>query len=486
MALGNILGGLASSAVNAFKDYVNENKNNNKGSSSSSSNKGSSGSSSASSSSSGRGNGGGSNGWTEHYKGGNAELDAALKPWQDAYQEARANGDWEGMQAASNGGNKVRNEWGYAAEDASVDIGRFMGGSSSGSSGGGYLPSYRPGNAGGADYPFQFGSKEEFMEEMGYQDWLEQQQKAVDAAVQQTVNTLNGQKTGVNQNADQMARQAYISYMQSKDRLPQTLAAGGYSGGMADSQALALEADLQNSQKDIMLNRDNTLSAIDQAIANARLEGDIQGAQQQAAMGQQAMDAWMNYMNQANAYANQDYWQKYGYDFQGGQAGLDRLLQREQMKWQSDETAADRNFQSAQSDRDRIYDALFAGVMLPESMLAAAGISTAAAQNIVSQVKALNAAKNSRSRSTSSTRSTQQEESGDEGNVNNSSGMPKQTGIDPANFAGLKQTIYTVLQKGDGQAALSYVNQTWDQLSENQKRELIAYFNGRGYELNPS
>ena len=49
------------------------------------------------------------------YTGGNQKLDDELKKYGAQYQEARAKGDWEGMQAANNAANQLRNQYGYSA-----------------------------------------------------------------------------------------------------------------------------------------------------------------------------------------------------------------------------------------------------------------------------------------------------------------------------------------------------------------------------------
>lgn len=216
------------------------------------------------------------------------------------------------------------------------------------------------------------------------------EQAAINAYIAQTVNSLNSQKSGVNQSAEELARQAYISYMQSADKLPQALAASGYSGGMADSQALALETGLQNNQNQIRLNRDNTLNDIDSAIINAQLEGSIQGAQAQAELGRDAISAFQNYMNQQNAYANQDYWTKYGYDYDATQTAANQA-------WQAQQSQINRDWQSAESDKDRqestttsqqkllqqqVLEMIQAGQLPGDDLLAAAGISKAYAQTM--------------------------------------------------------------------------------------------------------
>lgn len=283
------------------------------------------------------GGGSSSSGFTK-YTGGNAALDSALKQYGDTYNAARDSGDWQGMQAANEKANQLRNQYGYAAESAYDDImlirGQYGGGES--------LAGGQAGQ-GAPQYPYQYQGPSDMWNDI-YAKQSAAEQAAVDAYIQQQVNSLNGQKAGVTQSADEAARQAYISYMQSQSALPQALAASGYSGGMADSHRLALDTTLQNNQQQIIQNRDTALNDIDTAINNAKLEGSIQGAQAQAALGRDAISAYQNYIQQQNAYANQDFWTKYGYDFQGGQAQLDRDFQSGQAQlnrdWQSEEGKA--------------------------------------------------------------------------------------------------------------------------------------------------
>lgn len=215
------------------------------------------------------------------YTGGNKELDDALKQWQDAYQEAREKGDWEGMQNANNEANKIRNEYGYAAEHATDDINKFRpstgGGGSSGSWGSGYY------NQGYFDNINNWYSQ--------IQDQLEAAQKA---AVDQAVGQLEGQKYDINQSYDDLYRQLYMDRRRAEKNLPQQLAAMGISGGLTESTALGIQNDYSNALQQGEREKLNTLRGIDQAISDARLTGDIGLAQQAAELA----------MNQLNTYAN--------------------------------------------------------------------------------------------------------------------------------------------------------------------------------------
>lgn len=234
----------------------------------------------------------------------------------------------------------------------------------------------------------------------GYSQVLDAERQALDAYIKQQTNSLQSQKTGVSQSADQAAQQAYISYMMGKKNMPQAMAAAGYSGGMADSQALALESGYQGNLKDILLNRDNALNDIDTAINNAKLEGSIQAAKVQADLGRDAISAWQSYLSQQNAFANSDFWTKYGYDFQGGQAQKDRFFQALQAQlgrdFQAGQSQLDRDYQSGETDKDRAWNLILNGIVPEAALLGKAGLSEAEAQAYVARVQSQQAASGGR------------------------------------------------------------------------------------------
>ena len=292
----------------------------------------------------------------------------------------------------------------WTTYDKGVGSGNWIGGNgpqySEPAGGGGYQGGYQGGY--GPQYPYQFGSVDEMKEALGYNQVSAAQKAAIDAYIQQTVNGLNAQKSGVTQSAEEQARQAYVSYMKSKTALPQALSAAGYSGGMADSQQIGLETNLQNNQREIGMNRDNALNEIESAIINARLEGDIKGAEAQAQLGREAATAYFNYINQANSYANQDYWQKYGYDFsaaqdlfgkqfQAGQGQLERAWQAGQSQldrdWRSGESQLDRDSTTTQRVRDEAWNLIMSGILPGDDILTAAGIGRDSAQSYVAEVQ---------------------------------------------------------------------------------------------------
>lgn len=346
-----------------------------------------------------------------------------------------------------------------------------------------------------------------------YQEWdaspytaaQEAQDAYLKAQLQKTVAGLEAQKGSVNDSAEEAARQAYISYMQSRNALPQALAASGYAGGLADSQRLALDTALQANQHDILKSRDTALNDIDTAVNNARLETSVQGAQAQAELARDAIAAYQNYINSQNAYANQDFWAKYGYDFQAAQDAISREHQTDttlaQQQWQAQEAQKDRDWQTGQNQtstgKNMAYETawkmLSGGVIPSAELLAEAGISQADAEAYAAYIK---------SQMNKTGQSTQRQQvyyvgnPGDDGLIDpygtgkGDTGDPRgtypsvtQTQIEPAAYSGLYNQVNNLFRSNSGEAAKAILEQNWERLSQQQREELKQLFMRYGYEL---
>lgn len=146
-----------------------------------------------------------------------------------------------------------------------------------------------------------------FMEQQNkfYADQQSQIQAMNQAAVKQGVANLNSQKTTVNQNYDDIARQAYITSMQNKKALPQQLAASGVNGGASETAMLGLSANYENNLNKINTGRSSALNDIDTAIANLKNEGELSTAEQVLQNNQAALTAYQNMLNNS---ANYNQW----------------------------------------------------------------------------------------------------------------------------------------------------------------------------------
>lgn len=110
---------------------------------------------------------------------------------------------------------------------------------------------------------------------------------AQEAQTRAAVEALQGNRRTIEQDAEEAAKQAYISRMLTEKRLPQQLAATGSSGGMTDSAVLRMNSDYENSRNDIMNAKNNALADLNSQIAQVEATGDISLAQQQSEWAQQ-------------------------------------------------------------------------------------------------------------------------------------------------------------------------------------------------------
>lgn len=135
-----------------------------------------------------------------------------------------------------------------------------------------------------------------------YQEQVERQNAATQAAVQQGKLTLQQQLPGIQQSYDQAARQAYIQYMNAKKDLPQQLAVAGISGQGAAESTVSQQANAYgNVLSQSELARRNAEQQVQNQIANLEASGDLQYAQNASNINQSALSAYQNYLAQQQA-----------------------------------------------------------------------------------------------------------------------------------------------------------------------------------------
>lgn len=215
----------------------------------------------------------------------------------------------------------------------------------------------------------QYQSFDEFLGDMGYDSYAEQTQAAIQAAVQAAIDKYKGQIETTNQDSDKMARQAYVAKMLGQKNLDQQMAAGGYAGGMADSQRIATETNYENQLSDIEQQRLDTIRELESAMRQAELSGDMQTAQELAAYLQQIQGQWASYVQNREQMANQNYWNSRN-------LGTQNYWNQQEMNAQNKEAAY-----------TRALNLISQGFMPDEETLSAAGISTLEAQNRLQQVR---------------------------------------------------------------------------------------------------
>lgn len=139
---------------------------------------------------------------------------------------------------------------------------------------------------------------EAFYNRMGGADFEKMLRENINASVQQAVNSYEAQKQETEQDAQEMARQAYVAKLLGEKNMAQRLAAGGYAGGMAESAMLESETNYQNNLAEIQRQRQRALDEIQRAIDNARLTGDMEMANQLADYMAQVQSYYSDYYDQ--------------------------------------------------------------------------------------------------------------------------------------------------------------------------------------------
>ena len=186
------------------------------------------------------------------YTGGNQKLDDELKKYGAQYQEARAKGDWEGMQAANNAANQLRNQYGYSAEHATDDINLIRGQSQRGGSSGG-------GSSGGG---FSYESAPEYTSR--YQDLIDQVSGQI----------LNRPEFTYDPESDPLYRQYREQYTQAGERaMEDTLGqVSARTGGLASSYATTASQQAYNQYMGALADKVPELRQL--AYEMYRQEGD--------------------------------------------------------------------------------------------------------------------------------------------------------------------------------------------------------------------
>lgn len=223
----------------------------------------------------------------------------------------------------------------------------------------------------GADGMGGMTSFQDFLSQMGFDQYSDATQQRIRAAVQQAVNNYNAQIDEANRETDELARQAYVASMMGQRNLDQQLSAAGYAGGMADSQRIQMQANYENNLRELETQRLDVVSELERAIQDAQLTGDLQTAQELQAYLQQMQGSWLSYVQNQQAMAQQNYWNQQNMNQQNYWNQQNMALSQQQMS--ADRTAA---------AYDRALQLLGLGVMPGTDILAQAGLSQQEAEAI--------------------------------------------------------------------------------------------------------
>ena len=149
---------------------------------------------------------------------------------------------------------------------------------------------------------------DDYLNSSGYNSAMESMDAANQAALQQLQAQADLQSSQVNSGYDDAARQAYITYMQSRRTLPQRLSAAGMNGGLADSQQIALDAELQNNQAQINQQRQTALQELQNTLLNGQLSANQTYLGSLANLQQNAAGSYQSYAQNQQALQNENYW----------------------------------------------------------------------------------------------------------------------------------------------------------------------------------
>ena len=150
-----------------------------------------------------------------------------------------------------------------------------------------------------------------------YQQMAAQQEAARAAAVQKAVNALESQKASTDAQYSDLFRQLYIDRMRGQKNLNQQLAAGGVTGGAAETTRLGYDTAYEDALRQGEQGRIGALGDLDRAIADARLTGDLESANAAASAAREQADAYADTLKflinrqdkldaQQEAYARED------------------------------------------------------------------------------------------------------------------------------------------------------------------------------------
>ena len=203
------------------------------------------------------------------------ELDSTYyekeQQYKQQYEDARKNGDWEGMLAANEGMNQVRNDYGLAAQSASQDIQNIKN-QSGGSSGGG------SGSGSGSGSGYGFSSEMQALLD-SWRDAAQQQHNAqIDYAVNQAVAELERAEQDAQSQFKEQQEQVALDERQGMDNTALYAELRGDKGGIGKEQY----SSVQNTaaQNRLAVSQAQTKLSTDTArqIEDLRAQGEFQKA----------------------------------------------------------------------------------------------------------------------------------------------------------------------------------------------------------------
>lgn len=214
------------------------------------------------------------------------------------------------------------------------------------------------------------------------QDLIQQQ---YEAALEAAKLSLDSQKTQVNQQYDDLARQLYIERRMSEKNLPQQMAAMGYTGGITESSTLGLQTSYAEALRQGETQRINTIASLEQAIRQAELEGNRELAAQLASLAQNTMGLYADALAQIQNQANVNYSNKYQAiqnAIANNQWNQQYIYNQEQDKLDRETASQNQMLSTQETARNNAYTKLQMGVVPTDEELALLNMTRAEAVKV--------------------------------------------------------------------------------------------------------
>ncbi len=393
-----------------------------------------------------------SGGYTQKYTGGNAELDAGLAKYSQAYQEARAKGDPVGMREANDLANQLRNQYGYAAEFANDDIE--------------YIKEQTGYYQNNPTVSSQQSTAQMGAPQADYSNYLEEMYAAqkrnalaqLEAAYDKNVSALDRAEQEISPGYRSARNQAAANSALSGRNFAEYASAAGLNSGAMGQAELARNVALQNSLNDLNTQEASSLADLElqrsqaktdynAAVAQAKASGDYELAaalyeeavrQSESALQQQMLD----YQKERDAVADQ--------------------------QWQA-------KYDSSQADALAEYGNLFLnqGLMPSQEMLSAMGITAADAQSYIDRLKL--AASLAAAGGGGNDKEVEPEWGSGYSTALN------QNGVKASEWAMVRNNIASNLRAGNFQNVSTYLDQVSGGMSKEQWNEIAALLSQYGY-----
>jgi hypothetical protein len=280
---------------------------------------------------------------------------SSIQNLKQKYSDAMAVGDNEAARLAHETANKIRNSYGYTADESGNWAGLLLGFSGPGGGVGGDDNRNREPGLGGGTYldGLMSALQEQYRQALASNDAI------TAASVQQAINQLNAQKQQLGQQYDQLAKQLYIDRRMGEKNLPQQMAALGYTGGLTESSMLGLATNYQQALASNERTRLQGYNNIEQQIADAQLTGEIARAQNAQQIGQNYFSNYASVVQAMQNQANAD--RQYGF-------------QQQQFGYEKQQDALAYQYQMQQDAFIKVQQLMAMGITPTAEQLAAAGI----------------------------------------------------------------------------------------------------------------